>query len=345
MASSRTRTWLLVVAIVASSLALSNSADEKEAAGLTYRKHGLDWPGLCQTGKKQSPINISTKDLKALDRKFAPNIDTLGRVKNTVMFLTPALPHVELMWDDVVTPTNATVAADKDGNIFAPLKGEADLRDHKRVEFQPAQFHFHTPSESGLDGKLFDGVIHIVNFVKPGESKYCDGIKAAGGLGCPIVLSIFLEGGTTQTSALNAVFTSHVKSTGDLRSGDTLHGGFSSSDYVIKSTGKENGIKSSDVLNLDYLLPKNGEVAMWEGSLTTAPCTEGVLWIKYLTPLSVSHRQIYHLRNTLIHAVGGDCRSTRNGRCFPPRHFSNNRIIQPLNGRIVRKTTVNKHQQ
>lgn len=42
-------------------------------------------------------------------------------------------------------------------------------------------------------GVIFEGVLHCVHFVKDGESKMCDDIKANGGLGCPVVVSMMLE--------------------------------------------------------------------------------------------------------------------------------------------------------
>ncbi|GMH46139.1 hypothetical protein BSKO_14103 [Bryopsis sp. KO-2023] len=325
---------VLVQLVLALSVTFLDAAG-KEAAGLNYRKHGLNWPSVCQSGEKQSPIHIRTADLKPYAKpEYAPNLETLGVAEDITIFLTPVLSHVELEWERMIEPARATLAATKDGDIFAPLREDVDAGELKRVAFEPAQFHFHTPSENSLDRKLLDGVIHVVNFVKPGESEMCDSIKGRGGLGCPVVVSIFLKADKNiQSSPLTPLFTANVKSTGDASSRNTA-------DYLIRSVGEENGVKFMGHFDLDSLLPSDGRIATWEGSLTTAPCTEGVFWIQFLTPLTVSAAEIHQLRSTLIHAAGPDCKSIQNGQCFPRRFPSNNRITQPLNGRVVRTADV-----
>lgn len=53
-------------------------------------------------------------------------------------------------------------------------------------------------------------------------------------------------------------------------------------------------------VDLTQLLPESGEYATWPGSLTTAPCTEGILWVQLLKPLSVPQEQVcsYVLNST-----------------------------------------------
>ncbi|GMH46137.1 hypothetical protein BSKO_14101 [Bryopsis sp. KO-2023] len=325
----------LGLALVQLILALSVSfldAAGKESAGLNYRSHGADWPGLCQSGEKQSPVGVTTKDLKPYAKpEYAPNLETLGVAGDITFLLTTVLPHVEVEWERLTEPARATLAATKDGDIFAPLRGDVDADELKRVAFEPAQFHFHTPSENSLDGNLFDGIIHVVNFVKDGESEMCDSIKASGGLGCPVVVSIFLkEDERVEACPLSLLSSVNVAATGEPNP----------SDYLIRSAGKENGVKFFGHFDLDSILPSDGKIAIWEGSLTTAPCTEGVFWIQFLTPADVSFPEIMQLRNTLAYAAGSDCKSIKNGQCFPQRFPSNNRMTQPLNGRVVRTADV-----
>jgi carbonic anhydrase len=70
-------------------------------------------------------------------------------------------------------------------------------------------------------------------------------------------------------------------------------------------------------LNLAELLPENRGYFTFMGSLTTPPCTEGVLWLVMREPLTVSEQQLAVLR-----------------RLYP----MNARPVQPAGGRIVKES-------
>ena len=88
---------------------------------------------------------------------------------------------------------------------------------------------------------------------------------------------------------------------------------------IIDSTpgqGKsDNALLSS--LAASCFLPTNGGYYTYIGSLTTAPYTEGVQWFVLSEVLEVSEEQV----RALAAATGGR---------------TNNRAIQPLNGRLIR---------
>ena len=67
-------------------------------------------------------------------------------------------------------------------------------------------------------------------------------------------------------------------------------------------------------INPDDLLPAGNRAYEFEGSLTTPPCTEGIEWIVYSQPITMSADQLAALR-----AV----------------YSGNSRPIQPGNGRPV----------
>jgi carbonic anhydrase len=50
--------------------------------------------------------------------------------------------------------------------------------------------------------------------------------------------------------------------------------------------------RSSGSVNLDELLPKDREFYLYQGSLTTPPCSEGVIWVVMKDPISVSQHDI-----------------------------------------------------
>ena len=72
---------------------------------------------------------------------------------------------------------------------------------------------------------------------------------------------------------------------------------------------------SSDPVDLNDLILDREDYFFYNGSLTTPPCTEGVLWIVFKQPIIVSAEQIQHYHDLL--------------------GFDNNRPIQPHNSRII----------
>ena len=71
-----------------------------------------------------------------------------------------------------------------------------------------------------------------------------------------------------------------------------------------------------DMLNLNELLPSDQRYYQFIGSLTTPPCTEGVLWMVMKTPVSIGRGQY---------------------RLFTQLYPMNARPVQPVNGRPVRE--------
>lgn len=89
-------------------------------------------------------------------------------------------------------------------------------------------------------------------------------------------------------------------------------------DSVWKAMPQKAGQKAN-VSNIDLqkLMPKNMSFFHYDGSLTTPPCTEGVSWFIFKQPLEISKDQIKKFQQTIKE--------------------SNNRPIQPLNGRKITK--------
>ncbi|EKT55561.1 carbonic anhydrase [Providencia sneebia] len=68
-------------------------------------------------------------------------------------------------------------------------------------------------------------------------------------------------------------------------------------------------------INLTALYPEDKSYYRFSGSLTTPPCTEGVVWLVMKQPIKASQAQIRKFQKALGHA--------------------NNRPIQPLHGRLI----------
>lgn len=68
-------------------------------------------------------------------------------------------------------------------------------------------------------------------------------------------------------------------------------------------------------IDIKVLLPKQFNFYRFSGSLTTPPCSEGVSWMVLEQPVSASAEQINQFRSVV--------------------HHTNNRPVQPLNGRVI----------
>ena len=141
--------------------------------------------------------------------------------------------------------------------------------------YRLVQFHFHTPSEEQVNFRNFAMVAHLVH-------KSSDGQLA--------VVAVLLDPGVAN-SLINKVWT---------------YMPLDQSDRVRMPAG---------IVDMNELLPKDQRYYQFIGSLTTPPCTEGVLWMVLKQPTQVAKEQI---------------------RLFQQLFPNNARPVQPVNGRPVR---------
>lgn len=118
--------------------------------------------------------------------------------------------------------------------------------------YELVQFHFHRPSEEKVNGQRFDMVVHLVH-------KADDGQLA--------VVAILLERGTENPFI------------------QTLWNNMP----LEKNTPVA---PPSTLVDLNTLLPTSRNYYTYMGSLTTPPCSEGVLWLVMKQPMQVSPEQI-----------------------------------------------------
>ena len=137
------------------------------------------------------------------------------------------------------------------------------------------QFHFHKPSEEKVNGKSFAMVAHLVH-------KADDGQLA--------VVAVLMDRGV-ENPFIQTLW-NHMP--------------------LDKNLPVEHPQASVDINNL---LPSSRAYYTYMGSLTTPPCSEGVLWLVMKQPVQVSHEQI-------------DIFS----RLYP----HNARPIQPTAGRLIK---------
>ncbi len=173
-------------------------------------------------------------------------------------------------------PSNGTVV-NNGHTIQVDLAGEAGANDLtvRGSRYKLLQFHFHTPSEEQVNGQGFAMVAHLVHKNEANQLA---------------VVAVLLEPGAAN-SLIHQVWTYMPLDSGD---------------RVSMPTG---------LIEMNALLPKDQRYYQFMGSLTTPPCTEGVLWMvmKQATPISKEQIKLFT-------------------QIFP----NNARPVQALNGRSVR---------
>lgn len=74
-------------------------------------------------------------------------------------------------------------------------------------------------------------------------------------------------------------------------------------DSAPMKEGTAANLTAGAVLDINQLLPENRTYVTYEGSLTTPPCTEGLLWHVMLNPMQISLAQ--YMRYTKASEAGG----------------------------------------
>lgn len=118
--------------------------------------------------------------------------------------------------------------------------------------YELLQFHFHKPSEEKVNGKRFDMVAHLVHKSDEGELA---------------VVALLLERGD-ENPTIQTLW-NHLPL-------------------------ERNSTVTSTTANVDLasFLPANRQYYTYMGSLTTPPCSEGVLWLVLKQPVNISPDQL-----------------------------------------------------
>ena len=141
--------------------------------------------------------------------------------------------------------------------------------------YKLVQFHFHHPSEEQVNFRSFAMVAHLVHRNNEGQLA---------------VVAVLLEPGDANP-LIHKVWT-----------------------YMPLDAGDR--VRMPDgIVTMAELLPKDQRYYQFIGSLTTPPCSEGVLWLVLKQPVTISREQLRLF-----------------GQLFP----NNTRPVQALNGRAVR---------
>lgn len=141
--------------------------------------------------------------------------------------------------------------------------------------YRLVQFHFHTPAEEQINGKRAAMVAHLVHRNDEGQLA---------------VVAVLLEPGAANPM-IDKVWT------------------------YMPLDAKDRVRMPPGLLNLNELLPADQRYYQFMGSLTTPPCSEGVLWMVLKSPMQISAAQL---------------------KLFTQLYPMNARPVQAVNGRPVR---------
>ncbi|MBU0455723.1 MAG: oxidative damage protection protein [Gammaproteobacteria bacterium] len=126
--------------------------------------------------------------------------------------------------------------------------------------YKQVQFHFHAPSEHLLDGQAIPMEIHFVHKNEAGSI---------------LVVGVFVQPGA-HSDCLETIFSHLPKERGD------------------------------DIVDFDAtvdpadILPEDKNFYLYDGSLTTPPCSEDVTWIVMQHPITASKEQIKFFEEQII---------------------------------------------
>ncbi|XP_033012146.1 carbonic anhydrase 6 [Lacerta agilis] len=173
--------------------------------------------------------------------------------------------------------------------------------------FTAVQFHFHwggmdletSGSEHTVDGMRYIAELHIVHY---NSAKYTS-----------------IEQAKVEPDGLAVL--AFLFADGNLE--NTYYSDFIASLAKIKFAGQSTTLNTLDLLSM---LPENlANFYRYQGSLTTPPCTENVIWTVFDSPIRLSHTQVKLLENALLDWENNTLRNDY-------------RRVQPLNDRTVKSS-------
>jgi carbonic anhydrase len=207
-------------------------------------------------------------------KECASKVQTPIDIKSTEA-VTALLPEIKLDY----LPQMYKVSDNGHTIVFTPTANNYITVNGKKSTL--LQFHYHIPSEHEIDDKQYKMEIHFVNKSEDGNLT---------------VLGVFIEPGQA-----NPEFDKLTQAVSKVLPHDAVN-------HVATS------VDSDKFLDIKKLLPTNTKLFNYTGSLTTPPCTAGVNWLLFSTPITLGENQIAP---------------------FAKRYDNNARPIQPTNGRII----------
>mmetsp|Transcript_40554 Transcript_40554/g.90130 ORF Transcript_40554/g.90130 Transcript_40554/m.90130 type:complete len:388 (-) Transcript_40554:1854-3017(-) len=260
----------------------ANSLAPHKGTAWDHNYAGDDWingtdgsgkPWVCATSMTQSPID------------FPQGLET-GKGTTAALRTRWAYPKLVSNGSDVmVINTGHTIqvewTAPFDSKVYIPSHGDKDSTvldvltkfdgvrrpNPKWARATPIQFHFHANSEHTIKGAWYPLELHIVHVVPQSEMPGCPVSP-----GCLSVTGIMFKVSTEVENPLLDVILDHAS----------------------EREGVTNLLPKGLDIDLQGLLPQGGKSAyyQYQGSLTTPPCSEGLLWHVFHTPVVIGINQL-----------------------------------------------------
>ncbi|KAJ8371053.1 hypothetical protein SKAU_G00110810 [Synaphobranchus kaupii] len=172
------------------------------------------------------------------------------------------------------------------------------------ARYTAVQMHLHwggwdleaSGAEHTIDGIRYMAELHVVHYNSDKYKSFAEARDKPDGLA---VLAFFYEDGHFENSYYSDFISNLAK---------------------VKYAGQSTNIST---INLRSMLPENlSQFFRYQGSLTTPPCYESIIWTVFDTPITLSHNQIRKLESTLMDHENKTL-------------WNDYRIAQPLNDRVV----------
>eukprot|EP01025_Chloroclados_australasicus_P016104 TRINITY_DN1791_c0_g1_i1.p1 TRINITY_DN1791_c0_g1~~TRINITY_DN1791_c0_g1_i1.p1 ORF type:complete len:327 (-),score=38.02 TRINITY_DN1791_c0_g1_i1:422-1303(-) len=265
----------------------------------SYTQGGADWEGICAKGTSQSPILIPFRNPEQMVLIEGSHLRTnfeFGSVDeftvtNNGHAITLTFDEQEEIFSDIRIPIT-------DGLLHGVI-GDGSKQPASTINI-PAfmyNFHLHEPSEHSFDGMLPPMEGHMVHVISKEFVPSCPFDT------CLTVVGFRFQ--YTSSNEENPFIASILEAIGG--------------EWPEEKGAVAFGNSTIDFTQL--LSSSSPAYAVYNGSLTTPPCTEYVLWHVIEEPLPVSVEQVVALERVISSAAEGVSR--------------NSRTIQPLNGRTI----------
>ncbi|KAF8282912.1 putative carbonic anhydrase-like protein [Trypanosoma cruzi] len=246
------------------------------------------WPKLCQTGKQQSPVSFS--ELQPNEVVHRKDMGPLVFSRDCNFAAEKTSLKIE---NEVNTISVRFIPLDDPTNKLPSLCTVRDPTDRDSPEYHFVSMHFHSPAEHVLPCANPDAELHLV-FAHTQQSRQ------------PHLMVVVVQlVASDKTNSTSVVALKHI----------LLDGSLPPKRAVTTCTLTEN-------VTIAGFLPQSGSYFAYNGSLTTPPCTEGVLFVVLTSPQIISKKAL----ERLVEAFQ---------RSRPGNHNGNHRPTQPLNGRVV----------
>lgn len=195
-----------------------------------------------------------------------------------------------------------------DSKTWTVIFDEASCADlnlyYAGMKYRLIQAHFHLDSEHLIGNGAYSSEVHFVHSSKEGKL---------------LVVGVLLDAkSNVRENNFLSIFWDVVKKNSG--TSNPMPQAFSS---------KYEGNSSININPYISILPGSANHFVYSGSLTTPPCTEGVQWILYSTPVQISESDRLFLKYAIENGNG-----TVTFKNFDNR---NARPSQPLNSRIVKE--------